>query len=63
MALFVIAENANKMDGELLKNLLLFINQLLENQNKIVQKSIYEFMRTNKKAELIFEKFYSFIQK
>lgn len=47
MILYVISENHPNLDGQLLINFLLFINELLEGGNTRIQKTIYDFFSGN----------------
>lgn len=55
MVLTVISEST-QLDYELLRNLLMFMNSMLSGGNIKVQKTIFEFMKTYPKSEVIFSR-------
>ncbi|CAD8059333.1 unnamed protein product [Paramecium primaurelia] len=61
MVLTVLSESTI-LDGEMLRNFLIFINTLLSGGNNKVQKTIFEFMKTYPKSEVIFSRLNNVIQ-
>ncbi|CAD8068825.1 unnamed protein product [Paramecium sonneborni] len=61
MVLTVLSESIN-LDSEMLRNFLLFINSLLSGGNNKVQRTIFEFMKTYPKSEVIFSRLNNVIQ-
>lgn len=51
MALIILSEFSDKLDGELYINFLQFLNTLLKGGNTRVQKTIYDFFTTQPKVE------------
>lgn len=63
MILFVICENGNTLDNELFIGFLKFGNNLLENGNQTVQKTVFNFFTSFSISEIFFCKFSQVIKK
>lgn len=57
MVLMVLSESCSQMDNEMFRSFLIFINVMLDEGNRKVQRTIYEFFTSYQKSEVIFQRF------